>query len=146
HDIGKIGIKDSILLKPGRLTPEEFEIMKTHTTIGCTMIDRLHEIDDIDYIETCYEICRHHHERFDGSGYPDQLVGDAIPLSAQVVSIADAYDALVTKRVYKPAFSHDTAMDMIISGKCGVFSPNMLGYLSKISSRFEEISKKHADD
>lgn len=146
HDIGKIGIKDSILLKPERLTKEEFEIMKTHTTIGCTMIDRLHEIDDLDYIQTCYEICRHHHERFDGSGYPDKLIGDKIPLSAQVVSIADVYDALVTRRVYKPAFSHAEAIDMICNGECGVFSQDMLNYLMKIETRFEEISKKHADD
>lgn len=146
HDIGKIGIKDSILLKPERLTPEEFEIMKTHTIIGCTMIERLQGIDDVDYIQTCYEICKHHHERFDGSGYPDKLVGDAIPLSAQVVAISDVYDALVTKRVYKPAFSPDKAIAMICNGECGVFSASMLNYLKKISPRFEEISVKHADD
>ena len=105
HDIGKIGISDAILLKPGRLTEEEFETMKEHTTIGCEILKnfRQNEEEDDEFFQYCYDICRHHHERWDGKGYPDQLVGDEIPLCAQVVAIADVYDALVSNRVYKGA-------------------------------------------
>ena len=115
HDIGKIGIPDAILLKPGRLTPEEFEIMKTHTTIGCEMLEKSYRRKDSDFYRYSYEICRHHHERWDGGGYPDHLAGDDIPISAQIVSVADVYDALVSPRVYKN-----------INGECGKFSPDVL--------------------
>ncbi len=126
HDIGKIGIPDAILLKPGRLTPEEFEIMKTHTTIGCEMLEKSYRRKDSDFYRYSYEICRHHHERWDGGGYPDHLAGDDIPISAQIVSVADVYDALVSPRVYKQAFEKDKAFDMIINGECGKFSPDVL--------------------
>lgn len=126
HDIGKIGIPDAILLKPGRLTPEEFEIMKTHTTIGCEMLEKSYRRKDSDFYRYSYEICRHHHERWDGGGYPDHLAGDDIPISAQIVSVADVYDALVSPRVYKKAFEKDKAFDMIINGECGKFSPDVL--------------------
>ncbi len=126
HDIGKIGIPDAILLKPGKLTEQEFEVMKTHTTIGCDILESFHKNDMGDFYRYCYEICRHHHERWDGNGYPDHLKGDEIPLSAQVVSIIDVYDALVSARVYKPAYASNTAYDMIMSGECGQFSPNIL--------------------
>lgn len=126
HDIGKIGIPDAILLKPGRLTKEEFEIMKTHTTIGCEILEKSCRDKTSEFYRYCYEICRHHHERWDGKGYPDHLVGDDIPLSAQVVSIADVYDALVSARVYKSSYTSNTAFDMIMNGECGEFSPDIL--------------------
>jgi putative two-component system response regulator len=125
HDIGKIAIPDNILLKPGRLTAEEFEIMKTHTTRGCEILEQFKQEDSAFY-RYCYDICRYHHERYDGKGYPDGLVGDEIPIWAQVVSIVDVYDALVSKRVYKEAYSVMDAIDMIFDGQCGVFSPKIL--------------------
>lgn len=123
HDIGKIGIPDAILMKPGRLTSEEFEIMKTHTTIGCDILETFKKGVEGEFYRYCYEICRHHHERWDGNGYPDHLKGDEIPISAQIVSIADVYDALISVRVYKGAYSHAEAYEMIQNGECGQFSP-----------------------
>ena len=126
HDIGKIGIPDSILLKPGRLTEKEFEVMKTHTTIGCDILEKFYENHDTEFYRYCYEICRYHHERWDGNGYPDHLIGEEIPISAQVVAIADVYDALVSPRVYKSVYANNIAFDMIMAGECGQFSPDML--------------------
>ena len=126
HDIGKIGIPDAILLKPGRLTPEEYEIMKTHTTIGCDILEKFHENQTEDFYRYCYEICRYHHERWDGNGYPDHLVGDEIPISAQIVAVADVYDALVSPRVYKSVYANNEAFDMIMNGECGQFSPDIM--------------------
>ena len=126
HDIGKIGIPDAILLKPGRLTPEEFEIMKTHTTIGCDILEKLRGNQSAGFYQYCYDICRYHHERWDGNGYPDHLMGDEIPISAQIVAIADVYDALVSPRVYKSAYANNIAYDMIMNGECGQFSPDVL--------------------
>lgn len=126
HDIGKIGISDTILLKPGRLTPAEFEEMKKHTTIGCDILERFREKQTEEFYKYCYEICRWHHERWDGGGYPDHLVGDQIPISAQIVAIADVYDALVSKRVYKDAYANSVAYQMILDGECGQFSPDVL--------------------
>lgn len=126
HDIGKIGIPDAILLKPGRLTSEEFETMKTHTTIGCEILEKFRDHQSEEFYRYCYEICRHHHERWDGKGYPDRLAGDEIPISAQVVAIADVYDALVSPRVYKSPYANTTAYDMILNGECGQFSPDVL--------------------
>lgn len=126
HDIGKIGIPDSILLKPGRLTPEEFEIMKTHTTIGCDVLERFYKNQGEEFYRYCYEICRYHHERWDGKGYPDHLVGDEIPISAHIVAIADVYDALVSPRVYKTAYANNIAYEMILNGECGQFSPDVI--------------------
>lgn len=126
HDIGKIGIPDSILLKPGRLTTEEFEIMKTHTTIGCDILEKFYGNQTGSFYRHSYDICRYHHERWDGNGYPDHLVGEEIPLSAQVVAIADVYDALVSPRVYKSVYANNIAFDMIMNGECGQFSPDML--------------------
>lgn len=126
HDIGKIGISDAILLKPGKLTDGEFEIMKTHTTLGCDILQSFCQDQDDEFYRYCYDICRHHHERWDGGGYPDHLVGEQIPLSAQVVAVADVYDALVSKRVYKGAYANSVAYDMIISGECGQFSPDVM--------------------
>lgn len=126
HDIGKIGIPDSILLKPGRLTAEEFEIMKTHTTIGCEILESIRTSESDEFYQYCYDICRYHHERWDGNGYPDHLIGEQIPISAQIVSIADVYEALVSERVYKTAYSSATAYDMILNGECGQFSPDVI--------------------
>ncbi len=141
HDIGKIGIPDEILNKPGRFTPEEFAVMKTHTTIGASMLDSLDFLSDEKLIKYAREICRYHHERFDGKGYPDGLKGDEIPISAQIVSIADVYDALTSERVYKKAFSHEKAMEMIINGECGIFNPVLLECLQDISDRLVEELK-----
>lgn len=138
HDIGKIGIDDAILNKPGRLTDEEFEVMKTHTVIGARMLDDLDAYKGEKLLETAWQICRWHHERYDGNGYPDGLKGDDIPISAQVVSVADVYDALTSDRVYKRAFSHEKAMQMILDGECGQFNPVLLQCLVNIQDRIKD--------
>lgn len=137
HDIGKIGIDDAILNKPGRLTDEEFEVMKTHTVLGARMLDDLDAYKGEKLLETAWQICRWHHERYDGNGYPDGLKGDDIPISAQVVSVADVYDALTSDRVYKRAFSHEKAMQMILDGECGQFNPVLLQCLVNIQDRIK---------
>lgn len=139
HDIGKIGIRDEILLKPGRLTPEEFEIMKTHTTIGCEILESFRKNYSSEFYQYCYEICRHHHERWDGNGYPDHLAGNDIPISAQIVSIVDVYDALVSERVYKSACSNSVAYKMILDGECGQFSPDIIECFSLAKEDFFNI-------
>ncbi len=126
HDIGKIGIPDAILLKPARLTPEEFEVIKTHPAIGCDILEKFRKSQSDEFYRYCYEICRWHHERWDGNGYPDHLVGDQIPISAQIVSIVDVYDALVSERVYKGVYGNSLAYQMILGGECGQFSPDVL--------------------
>ena len=138
HDIGKIAIPDSILLKPGSLTKEEFEIMKTHTVKGCDILSSLEYSQDTKYYSYCYEICRHHHERWDGRGYPDGLKGDEISIWAQATSLADVYDALTSKRVYKPAYTHDEAVKMIINGECGAFNPKLLDCFVDVQSMLSE--------
>lgn len=125
HDLGKIAIPDNILLKPGKLTDSEFTEMKKHTIYGCELLERFKQ-DDSEFYTYCYDICRYHHERYDGNGYPDKLVGEEIPIWAQVVSIVDVYDALVSKRVYKDSYSVWEANRMIHDGECGVFSPKIL--------------------
>lgn len=126
HDIGKISIDDKILNKPGRLTAEEFEVIKTHSLIGAEMLQDLHSTHNYPLFDKAYEICRWHHERYDGKGYPDGLKGEEIPISAQVTSLADVYDALTSNRCYKKAFSHEKAMEMILDGQCGAFNPVLL--------------------
>lgn len=126
HDIGKIAIPDSVLLKPGKLTDKEFEVMKTHTIRGCEILETLDYTQDEDYFKLCYEICRYHHERWDGKGYPEGLREDKIPIWAQIVSLADVYDALTSERVYKPPYSHEQAVTMILNGECGVFNPKLI--------------------
>lgn len=143
HDIGKIGIPDKILLKPGRLTAEEFDTMKTHTTIGCELLERFKQ-EDSDFYRYCRDICRYHHERYDGGGYPDGLVGEEIPIWAQIVSVVDVYDALVSPRVYKDPYDIDTAFNMIYDGECGTFSPKVLDCLR--SSREEIVSATNKFD
>ena len=135
HDIGKIGIDEKILNKPGKLTKEEFEAMKQHTIIGARMLDRLEMYHDEEMMKYAYEICRWHHERYDGKGYPDGLKGEEIPISAQVVSLADVYDALVSDRVYKKAYSHEKAIEMILNGECGMFNPLLLECLVEIQDK-----------
>ena len=137
HDIGKIGIDEAILNKPGRLTAEEFESMKAHTTIGADMLRNLPRYQEERLLQIAIEICRWHHERYDGKGYPDGLVGDEIPISAQLVSIADVYDALTSERVYKKAFSHEKAMQMIREGECGAFNPLLLSCLEEIADELQ---------
>ena len=135
HDIGKINIPESILNKPGRLTKEEFEVMKTHTTIGSEILEKLPFQQESDLVKTAYAICRWHHERWDGHGYPDGLKGEQIPIAAQVVSLADVYDALTSERCYKKAFDHDTAVKMILNGECGQFNPLLLECLTECGAQ-----------
>ena len=146
HDIGKMAIDDAILNKPGRLTSEEFEIMKTHTTIGADMLLELgrHHVGNA-LMEYAYQIARWHHERWDGKGYPDGLKGDEIPIAAQVVSVADVYDALTSVRVYKDAIPHKEAIQMILDGKCGTFNPLLLDCLLEVQDRIAETLARPAD-
>ena len=143
HDIGKIGIDEKILNKPGKLTPEEFEQIKQHTLIGASMLEKMERYKDEPLVNIAYQICRWHHERYDGRGYPDKLKGEEIPISAQIVSLADVYDALISERAYKKAFSHEKAIQMILGGECGVFNPVLLDILvemqDKIKDRMEKI-------
>lgn len=141
HDIGKMGIDENILNKPGRLTKEEFEEMKKHTLIGASMLKSLELYQDEKLVQIAYQICRWHHERYDGKGYPDGLKGEEIPIAAQVVSIADVYDALTSERVYKSAYTHEKAIEMILNGECGTFSPLMLECLLDIKDAIcEELN------
>ena len=135
HDVGKIGIPESILLKPGKLTAKEFEVMKTHTLIGDNLIKSLEIYHDEPLLQMAAQICRWHHERYDGGGYPDGLKGEEIPICAQVVSIADVYDALTSARPYKPAFSSEKAIQMILNGECGVFNPVLVDCLLEVASQ-----------
>ena len=146
HDIGKIYIPEEILNKPGRLTDEEFKIMKTHSELGADIIQDMHLPQEKPLVHTVWEICRWHHERWDGKGYPDGLKGEEIPISAQVVSIADVYDALTSERCYKKAFDHDTAIKMILDGQCGQFNPILLKCLKELSPRFFKMFSNETDD
>ena len=139
HDIGKIALPDKILLKPGRLTDQEVDYIKSHTLSGCEILDNMRGIWSDEYSKVCKEICHSHHERYDGSGYPDGLRGSEIPLSAQIVSIADVYDALTNERVYKDAIPKDHAFRMIINGECGVFSPKLMECLRNVRTEFENV-------
>ena len=134
HDIGKIGIDEKILNKPGRLTPEEFEVVKTHSMLGAEMLHQLENFNEQPLLQTAYEITRWHHERWDGRGYPDGLKGDEIPISAQLVALADVYDALTSERCYKKAFSHEKAVQMILNGECGAFNPLLLQCLTDVQT------------
>ena len=145
HDIGKIAIPDAILNKPGRLTPEEYEIMKTHSVRGCEMLAGLDRMGDREYLQYAYNICRYHHERWDGRGYPDGLKCDNIPLCAQVVGIADCYDALTNDRVYKKALPPEQAINMILNGECGAFSPRLLEIMKDVQRVLMRLSAEYAD-
>ena len=146
HDIGKIRIPEEILNKPGRLTNEEFKIMKKHSELGAAIIKDMDFPQDHRLVHTAWEICRWHHERWDGKGYPDGLKGEEIPISAQVVSIVDVYDALTSERCYKKAFEHDTAIKMILDGQCGQFNPVLLKCLKELSLQFSKMYTNETND
>ncbi|MCI8766198.1 MAG: response regulator [Ruminococcus sp.] len=141
HDIGKIAIPSEVLNKPGRFTAEEYEVMKTHSAVGASMLKDLPFHQDELLVKVAYQICRWHHERYDGRGYPDGLKGEEIPISAQVVSMADVYDALTSERVYKKAFSHETALQMIQNGECGTFNPLLIECLLDVADSLLEEMK-----
>lgn len=143
HDVGKISIPEEILNKPGRLTPEEFAVMKTHSEVGAKMLSDLPiEQFHTPLAKVAYSICRWHHERYDGRGYPDGLKGEEIPIAAQVVALADVYDALTSDRCYKKAFSHEDAIAMILDGKCGAFNPLLLQSLGEVSQRLKILHSR----
>lgn len=139
HDIGKILVPESILLKPGKLTAAEFYEVKKHTVYGCEILEEAAGIEDQDFYQDCYDICKYHHERWDGGGYPMELKGDEIPISAQIVALADVYDALVSKRIYKDAYAHNNAAYMIKNGECGEFSPKMIECFDRANEDFQNI-------
>ena len=143
HDIGKIGIDEKILNKPGKLTPEEFKVIQTHSMLGAKMLHDLDGFAEQPLLQTAYEIARWHHERWDGRGYPDGLKGDEIPISAQLVSLADVYDALTSERCYKKAFSHEKAVQMILNGECGAFNPLLLQCLTDVQDDLKEELKQY---
>lgn len=147
HDIGKVGIPDSILLKPGKLTPEEFEIMKTHTTLGRDAIEKAESLveGDTSFLRFAREMAYTHHERWDGTGYPQGLAGTAIPLSGRLMAIADVYDALISKRIYKSAISHEEAAETIASESGTHFDPELVKAFIRVADRFRKISKIWAD-
>jgi len=145
HDVGKIAIPDLILNKPGKLTPEEFEVMKTHTSLGSRMVQKLGVMDNEMYLRFAYNIALYHHERWDGNGYPMGLKEDEIPICAQVVGIVDAFDALISPRVYKPAFPLDKAFNMILNGDCGIFSPKLLEVFKHVREDLFELAEQYGD-
>ncbi len=145
HDIGKISIPDAILNKPGKLTPEEMEAMRAHTTVGSQLVLQLEGMGDMTYLRYIYNISRYHHERWDGSGYPEGLAGDDIPICAQVVGLADAFDALTTQRVYKDALPYTTAFNMILNGECGAFSPKLLECFKRARAVLFDLAQQYAD-
>ena len=147
HDIGKVGIPDSILLKPGKLTQEEFETMKTHTTLGRSAIEaaELRLGRNVPFLRCAKEIAYSHQEKWDGSGYPLGLAGDTIPLSARLMAIADVYDALISRRVYKPAFTHEAAMAIIEEGSGRHFDPDLVAAFVTIQLQCREISEQYAN-
>ncbi len=147
HDIGKIKIPEEILNKPGKLTDAEWAMMKTHTIEGDALLSSPELDQNSKFVRTARSICRWHHEKYDGNGYPDGLAGDRIPIAAQVVSLADAYDALTSDRCYKQAFSHEKAMDMLLAGECGTFNPLLLQCLTDVSASLKELAQsgKHYD-
>ena len=150
HDIGKLNIPEQILNKPGRLTKEEFEIIKTHSAVGEHMLRQVPFSQNEPLVKVAREICRWHHERWDGRGYPDGLKGDEIPISAQVVALADVYDALTSERCYKAAFDHETALKMIVNGECGAFNPLLLECLmdgaDQIKKAMQETNEEKQKD
>jgi putative two-component system response regulator len=147
HDIGKVGIPDKILLKPGKLTPEEFEIMKTHTTLGRDAIEQAERQlgTPVEFLKVAKEIAYSHQEKWDGSGYPEGLAGDGIPVSARLMAVADVYDALISRRVYKPAFTHERAVELISEGRGKHFDPDITDAFMEIREEFRTIAKKFGD-
>lgn len=146
HDIGKIVVPDSIILKAGKLTKDEYEIIKSHTTRGAEIIEKIIHIDNEEFCLYAYDIARHHHEKYDGNGYPDGLKGEAISIAAQIVSLVDVYDALTSKRVYKDAYDTEKAYQMIVHGQSGAFSPKILKAFAEVRTDFETIVQRYCDD
>ena len=146
HDIGKIAIPDSIILKPAKLTKDEFELIKSHTTKGAEIIQHRVRLNDRAIFDYAYDIARHHHEKYDGNGYPDGLKGDEISIAAQIVSLVDVYDAMTSKRVYKIAYESDKAYQMILNGHSGVFSPKLLKAFTEVKPRFESLLDMYRDE
>ncbi len=149
HDIGKVGIPDSILLKPGKLEPEEFRIMMTHAELGAKALEDAGDSlssSATSFLRYARDIAACHHEKWDGKGYPKGLAGDAIPLSARLMALADVYDALISKRVYKPAFSHEKSVSIILDGKGSHFDPVVVDAFQKVELRFREIAAQYSDD
>lgn len=145
HDIGKIAIPDSIILKPGKLTSDEFELIKSHTTKGAEIIQHRIRLNDRAIFDYACDIARHHHEKSDGKGYPDGLKGDEISIAAQIVSLVDVYDALTSKRVYKVAYESEKAYQMIINGHSGMFSPKLLKAFTEVKAEFEHLLAMYHD-
>ena len=147
HDIGKVGIPDKILLKPGKLTPEEFEIMKTHTTLGRDAIEQAERQlgTPVEFLKVAKEIAYSHQEKWDGSGYPEGLAGEGIPVSARLMAVADVYDALISRRVYKPPFPHEKAVELIVEGRAKHFDPDITDAFMEIREEFRTIAKRFAD-
>lgn len=145
HDIGKIVIPDSIILKAGKLTEDEYEVIKSHTTKGAEIIEKVLHLDNKEFCDYAYDIARHHHEKYDGNGYPDGIKGDDISIAAQVVSLVDAYDALTSKRIYKAAYTTDKAYQMIVTGQSGVFSAKLLKAFSEVKEEFVSIVNNYSD-
>ena len=146
HDVGKIQISDKILLKPGRLTESEFEIVKTHTYKGKKIFEQMKQIteknsDDYKLFTYCAEVCMYHHEHYDGSGYPEGLKGEEIPISAQVVGLADVYDTMLCERIHKAAYSKERAFEMVMAGECGMFSPKLLELFQMLRQELEEAAE-----
>ena len=139
HDIGKLGIPDEVLLKYGKLSPADERLMQSHTTIGCEILESFSQISDQKFYDYCYDICRHHHERWDGSGYPDKLAGDEISFVAQIVSLVDAYEELVTENAYHTPYTHQTAVQAIMDGEEGVFSPMALECFQLSNEEFQKL-------
>ena len=139
HDVGKISIPDAVLNKPGRLTQEEFALMKSHTVKGAELLSKIPQMREHSAYHYAYDIALHHHERWDGGGYPDGLVGDQIPIWTQIVSLADVYDALVSKRCYKDAYSAQEAVSMILNGACGKFNPRLLEYFRQVEPVLRQL-------
>ena len=148
HDVGKVGIPDRILLKPGRLTAEEFEIMKTHTTLGWDALNRAHQRvgREVPFLRVAAEIALHHQEKWDGSGYPHALAGDAIPLSARLMAVADVYDALISRRVYKEPMPHSQAREILLEGKGRHFDPDLIDAFLSVETSFRDIAEQYVDD
>ena len=145
HDIGKVLVPDSIIMKPLKLTNEEFEVVKSHTTKGCDILSEIKQFQSEKLYNYCYEVCRYHHERYDGKGYPEGLRGENIPLSAQIVSIADAFDALTTSNTYRKAIPFDKAYSMVLNGECGMFSPRILQVFKLSKDKISEINHEFID-
>jgi putative two-component system response regulator len=148
HDIGKVGIPDAILLKPGKLTPEEFEIMKTHTTLGgnaITSSEQHSQLRDNSYLRLAHQIATGHHEKWDGSGYPGGLKNDEIPIAARLMAVADVYDALISRRVYKEGFSDERASGIIVEGRGKHFDPDVVDAFLSIRTEFQEIALRYSD-